>query len=1040
MASPSRPKLETKHMENSLLIVHLSDFHFEASTEQKLLDSRAKAICNAALTGRVCSGVVFILSGDIAYAGHPDEYAVAERFVFGLLESAGSFSKTCPNVHFVMAPGNHDLDFRADSAVTSTLRGTNDKEKIASDVQAQELMRSLQSNYAAFESQMDTLAVETKSVFSKVSTLTFGENRLSIRVLNSSLFSSKREIKGGLFLPENAYLSDWSPRDINICVLHHPYGWFSESTGRKLRTALRTNANIVLFGHEHVPDATVVTAAVNHQTDVSTIEIDGGVLFDKDDYAQSSFTVIQIDVVASDDPASASLTTFEFDTRTGAYQNKSSSTRAMRTSFDLPAKGNGSLFNETFVKRLHSPGFDIRSVTGRAVLARELYVHRELEQVISSKKTTLLVAADSVLRTNTSASEFLIEGDERSGKTTLLLRFVEQTHQDGFTPIYVDLMDSKPLSAEVLKACIAKALAAVYANVSIDDFLATPFEKRLLILDNADSVVFSSKGNSFINLARSWAKTLVVATSISADLAEASSGDSFAEIGQFERYKFTPFNNTNSHDLITNWLKVVEEVDSSEEFLRRLDLMETAAADTLGKNLLPRNPHMLLLFLQAGHYVTDRQNQSILAYYYEKLIQQQLQRVVKSDELGEVLNFAKYLAGGMFKSNREYLLTADAESINAEFSQRFYPRETTKRLNTLVNAGILLSKVGDDAYIWKHSYAYNLFLGQYLNEHIDDATVFAAVSDLSNHSYLTKNANILLFLLHYCKSPKLFDELIAGLSQLFNNARPFSMGTDTLAFVDHIKDARDLLLPDSNKPTQNRRAAHQRKDQIERQQTQMPQLRRNDGPLTRFEQYTALLKVSEIYGQVFREHYASVDRKVREDLLKALLNAHRRAITSLLDLLTGDEAKLKQWLQSKLRADGLTTPEQITAALDQIMSSLVQAVMLSSYHKLSKSIASDKTHDLIKSLDAKGSLDMQLLQLGCELSLQRKIPHEKLKFFAKTASDDPAFFALVKHLLRYRLMFFHTDVQDRDSVADLFKINKQSLQISSYKRQSGVRL
>lgn len=1027
-------------MANSLLLVHLSDFHFETCTEQQLIENRAKAICNAALTGRVCAGVVFVLSGDIAYAGHPDEYSVAEKFVFALLENAGSFSKTCPNVHFITAPGNHDVDFRADSVVTTTLRGTNEKEKIASDVQAQELMRNLQSNYAAFESQMDTLAVETKSVFSKVSTLTFGEKRLSIRVLNSSLFSSKREAKGGLFLPENAYVSDWNPRDINVCVLHHPYGWFSESMARKLRTSLRANANIVLFGHEHMTDATLVTAAANRQVDESTIEIDGGVLFDKYDHTQSSFNVIEIDVVAPDVPPTASLTTFDFDSGASAYRIKSSSTHAMRASFDLPAKGNGALFTEAFVKRLQSPGFDIQSVTGRAVRARELYVQRDLEQILPNKKTALLVASDSVFRANSYESEFLIEGDERSGKTTLLLRFVEQAHQDGLTPVFIDLMDSKPMAGEALKSCIEKALAALYANVSLNDFLAMPLEKRVLVLDNADSVVFSSKGNSFINFARSWAKTLVVATSMSADLAEASSGDCFDEIGSFALYKITPFNNTNSHDLITNWLRVVEEVDSNEEFMRRLDLMETAAADTLGKNLLPRNPHMLLLFLQAGHYVTDRQNQSILAYYYEKLIQQQLQRVVKSDELSEILNFAKYLAGGMFKLNREYLQTSDAEVINAEFSHRFYPRDTTKRLNTLVNAGILLAKVGDDAYIWKHSYAYNLFLGQYLNEHVDDPTVFAAISDLANHSYLSKNANILLFLLHYCKSPKLFDELIAGLSQLFNNARPFCVGKDTLAFVDYIKDARDLVLPDANKPMQNRRATHQKADQLERQQAQMPQLRRNDGQLTRFEQYTALLKVSEIYGQVFREHYASVDRKVRERLLSALLDAHRRAITSLLALLTGDEAKLKKWLQSKLSADGLTTAEKITEALDQLMSSLIQAVMLSSYHKLSKSIASDKTHDLIKSLDAKGSTDMQLLQLGCELSLQRKIPSEKLKSFAKTAAEDPAFFALVKHLLRYRLMFFHTDVQDRDSVADMFKINKQSLQVGSYKRQSGIRL
>jgi predicted MPP superfamily phosphohydrolase len=89
-------------------ILHLSDIHLK--TGKNVVISRVKKIFDAAKNELLGKDAVFILtSGDIAFSGKIEEYAIAKTMYNELAESIEGYCKNLP--YFVFVPGNHDCYF-----------------------------------------------------------------------------------------------------------------------------------------------------------------------------------------------------------------------------------------------------------------------------------------------------------------------------------------------------------------------------------------------------------------------------------------------------------------------------------------------------------------------------------------------------------------------------------------------------------------------------------------------------------------------------------------------------------------------------------------------------------------------------------------------------------------------------------------------------------------------------------------------------------------------------------------------------------------
>src|SRR5262249_54292906 len=99
-------------------IVHLSDWHLRGGETRawELLEPLVRAVASSESRP---SHLVVAITGDVAFSGKKEEYAVAEQIIgkiSGDLERAVGVPVTV-----IIVPGNHDCNFDRDTAARKTL-------------------------------------------------------------------------------------------------------------------------------------------------------------------------------------------------------------------------------------------------------------------------------------------------------------------------------------------------------------------------------------------------------------------------------------------------------------------------------------------------------------------------------------------------------------------------------------------------------------------------------------------------------------------------------------------------------------------------------------------------------------------------------------------------------------------------------------------------------------------------------------------------------------------------------------------------------
>lgn len=101
--------------------LHVSDFHFRGGVSpydrQVILRALVQSVRRFRDTGRVPD--VIFATGDVAYSGKAQEYALATEFFDDLLEAAGLDRR---RLHLV--PGNHDVDRTRGVGLARTLESS----------------------------------------------------------------------------------------------------------------------------------------------------------------------------------------------------------------------------------------------------------------------------------------------------------------------------------------------------------------------------------------------------------------------------------------------------------------------------------------------------------------------------------------------------------------------------------------------------------------------------------------------------------------------------------------------------------------------------------------------------------------------------------------------------------------------------------------------------------------------------------------------------------------------------------------------------
>lgn len=244
-----------------MLLLHLSDIHFRLDEINTPLDPNRHLRNELVIDARdMCrklgkSPSAILISGDIAFAGHPDEYKFALTWLETLAQECGTSIESV----FVI-PGNHDVVRKtAARPIVQTLHNAiKQSSPLTRDAHIRGLLLDTETSDLLYSplDEFNSFAVQffcdVKAPMRTIATRDLRLNdgsTLRLNGLNSALISSHADKKGDLYVDPACFQISRERGVEHIVLCHHPFTWLGH--GEELKSHLNDVAKIQLFGHEH---------------------------------------------------------------------------------------------------------------------------------------------------------------------------------------------------------------------------------------------------------------------------------------------------------------------------------------------------------------------------------------------------------------------------------------------------------------------------------------------------------------------------------------------------------------------------------------------------------------------------------------------------------------------------------------------------------------------------------------------------------------------------------------------------------------------
>jgi len=239
----------------SVTWLHISDFHIQggdAYDRDIVLRTLVKSVRRFREREGRGPDLVFV-TGDVAFSGKPDEYALATQF-FDELLSATQLQRT----NLFVVPGNHDIDRRWGVQLSRTLDSRSDADDyFAPGVPKLHLIYKLGSFLNWYRGYFEGIRMMPEdSTCGPVELVEVRGEKLGILPINSALFCQDDSDHNKLFVgrrclePALGQLKALDPT-IRIALVHHPLDWLSSFERQNIRSSLIDHVDVILQGHLH---------------------------------------------------------------------------------------------------------------------------------------------------------------------------------------------------------------------------------------------------------------------------------------------------------------------------------------------------------------------------------------------------------------------------------------------------------------------------------------------------------------------------------------------------------------------------------------------------------------------------------------------------------------------------------------------------------------------------------------------------------------------------------------------------------------------
>ena len=999
------------------VVLHLSDIHIKTANDSIL--KRGTAIAAATYSSLPAASHVFIVcSGDVAYSGKCDQYKAASN-LFSEIKLAIGKERACP-VSFIFAPGNHDCNFDKNNGARNMLVGSMERSDSSEvDDSVIESCTSIQSEYFEFRDALEEGSAVADDKLWRTSVFKVEGKKIVFDSLNISWVSKVREDVGKLFFPIERYADrSLEQADVRLLVMHHPLNWFNQSIYRTFRTFVRKISNIVITGHEHLGTVGVIEDAETE----SSAYIEGCVLQgDSDTLGDSSFNVAVIDLAQG----KFGSTRYEWDGDMYAVAEEGS----WFDYRDLPSKRNNPFTLQShFQETLDDPGAFFKHPARTNIGLSDIYVYPDLRKLGDGEdRRRAFLSSRHLLAPESTADGVLIEGEEKTGCTSLLYQLYRQYHERGFVPLYIKGRDLKRITDADTEKMIRRAVEHQYGSDRVEAFIQLPRDKKLLLLDDFDEspMQASDARAELLGALRKRFNHLVVTVGDMFEMREMLDSDATRALSSLAHYKVQPFGHALRGELISRWLTLGADgtIDASET-IARLHQAEKLVNTVMQKSVIPANPLYLLILLQrmdAGR--SGDFNESALGYYYQYLLAEALQSSgVKPNKLTEHFQYAAYLAWEFHQQGKCELSESELRAFNEHFSKTWHTVDFKPRLGVLLNARVLC-KSGED-YAFRYPYIYFYLKGQFLSENLSDLTVRSYIGHCCEHLYVREHANTVLFLAHHSNDDFVLNSISDTLHNLFRDKDPVRFDGDTISINKLIQDAPQLTYS-GEKPEEHRVRKNKLQDDLDDGQDGLAESEEESEELSLIAQMTILFKTTEILGQVLKNQYSKIQRARKGDVLEDLFNGPLRAMQNFYSFFEKYPDALVIEIEATLqRKSRIQNPDERNIIARKVAAEIIQVLTLDFLVRASESANSSSLQEDVKEVVHRaGTPAFKLIELGIALDSPRPIPRNMLKNLFNEVKNDLVARRVIQMMVVKRLYMFKTTERDMQWISQALDID-----------------
>lgn len=457
--------------------VHLSDFHFK--NRENSLGPKAQAVmrCLRASVGQSDIHPVVVITGDLGFSGRDAEYVPMADFIRLLLEAASK--EFGHKAGLAVVPGNHDVD--------DPYRTLSELKEFMSAYQGQldDFYRDELAKSHAFFDFAKQFGLEFDAESGTCVTtirLNEGAETASLRIvgLSSSPCSTRDSEQGRHYLPESAIRSirtDGCPGALSpytVVLMHHPEHWYDDTTRLRLEHVLKSGADFLFTGHEHMDDA-----STRSSYDDSSLVVSRAGEFARDDWMRCSFSCVLLDTTSHKatvkrfgwNPTEQLFARSSEDTTSTVVFPKGAALHPRNTFVKEVSKSEDAFFGESFLDFFQFPALTTDD-TFKEVMADR--------QEILAEPTAL--DEEDIFSYMSSSKVVSIVGDKNSGRTTLLKYIYLKALERGYSPVYLKREASHGTFAVTFSSIVRNQYGD--SDASLEAYRQQDTSRKVLFVDD----------------------------------------------------------------------------------------------------------------------------------------------------------------------------------------------------------------------------------------------------------------------------------------------------------------------------------------------------------------------------------------------------------------------------------------------------------------------------------------------------------------------------------------------------------------------------